>query len=169
MSYQLPIIMFTIMSIWCVLTGLGWRTPRSLAHVLRVWIFYLILTLVADWRLYIVWWAWWLWLCGCLLSIFCVVVCGCHLLVVCVSFSWFDTQGHAMHMMLFLKRGQLTDQGVDVSGLWRVSFGVIISRILRSLWWPCLRLQIITNSSYVDWFISYPLLDCHFHTRFDDG
>jgi hypothetical protein len=32
----------------------------------------------------------------------------------------------------------------------------------------CLRLQIITGT-YAEWLVSYNLLDCHFHTGFDDG
>jgi hypothetical protein len=32
----------------------------------------------------------------------------------------------------------------------------------------CLQLQIITGT-YAEWLVSYNLLDCHFHTGFDDG
>ena len=38
--------------------------------------------------------------------LFYVVMYHYHLLMVCMSLSWFDTQWHAMHMMIFLKLGQ---------------------------------------------------------------
>jgi hypothetical protein len=56
-----------------------------------------------------------------------------------------------------------TDKTVDVAGLKRLSFKIIISQILRSLKWPCLRLLSITGP-YAEWFVSYPLLYCRFQT-----
>jgi hypothetical protein len=66
-------------------------------------------------------------------------------------------------MRTFKSEASYWQKNVDVAGLWRISFKVIISQILRSLSWPCLRLQIMTGP-YAEWFVSYPFLDCRFHS-----
>jgi hypothetical protein len=60
-----------------------------------------------------------------------------------------------------------TDKKAEVAGLKRILYKVFISQILRSLLWPCLRLQII-SCPYTEWFVLYPkMLDWFFfHTGF---
>jgi hypothetical protein len=67
----------------------------------------------------------------------------------------------------FSKRGKLLTKELMLQGC-NESFKVIVLKIIRSLQWPCSRLQIIIGP-YAKWFFSYSLLNCHFHIGFDDG
>jgi hypothetical protein len=83
--------------------------------------------------------------------------------MVCTPPCRFNTEVPVLLWGLFETR-QTIDKKADVAGLWWILFKTTISQILRSLWWPCTRLQIITDL-YAEWFVSlYSLLDCCFHT-----
>jgi hypothetical protein len=45
---------------------------------------------------------------------------------------------------------------------------IVRLKIVEPSRWAGLALQIITGP-YAEWFVLYNLLDCHFHTGFDDG
>jgi hypothetical protein len=72
----------------------------------------------------------------------------------CCAYESFLRQGR-------LLAGKVILQGCSESRL----FEVIILNVLRSLWWPCLRLQILAGPC-VDLFIPCPLLDCRFRAGF---
>jgi hypothetical protein len=54
MSYQSTIIIFTIMSIWFIMMNSKLKTQQNLKNMLHIYIFYLILTPMADWQLHYV-------------------------------------------------------------------------------------------------------------------
>jgi hypothetical protein len=82
-----------------------------------------------------------------------------------MSPGWFDTQERVLRMKTFQSESNYWQK----SSCCRVITNLVWShQILRSLLWPCLRLQIITGP-YAEWFNSYRSVDCRFHTGFDNG
>ena len=83
-----------------------------MTYLFHIWIFYLILTLMADWQLHYMINVMTLTLQSSTF-LFYVVMYHYHLLMVCMTLSWFDTQGHAMRT---LKRGQLLTKKLMLQG-----------------------------------------------------
>jgi hypothetical protein len=95
-----------------------------------------------------------------------IVIYCLHRPMVCKSSSSFSTQDHILPMITFQNEANYWKK-VDVTGLYWISFKVIISQSLQSLWLLCLRSECITDP-YIDIFISYPSLHCRFNAEFDD-
>jgi hypothetical protein len=108
-----------------------------------------------------------------------VIMYHFHLLMECISPSWFSTQEHSICVWEYFKVRSISDVKAsltmdmkqifqhiaqwevviannDVTGFKRISFEVIISKILRSLY-TCLRLHLLTGL-YAEIFVSYPLI-----------
>ena len=128
------------------------RKPQIVTNLLQFKVFYLILTPLASWQLH------WCWICYHQLYVFLplLLAFGVHL----IRKSTFCVEERTKH---FSKQGKLLTkklmlQGYNESHL-KSSFRKFYGR----------HNDLVYTGLYAEWFVSYNLLDCHFHTSLNDG
>jgi hypothetical protein len=91
---------------------------------------------------------------------FYVVICHFHLFMVCVYLPVDLIRKSMLCAWELFKTKSAANQNkkVNITGIQCISFKVIILQIL--LRYNC---NLLSNYTYVQWFISYPLFDCRFH------